>query len=317
MDAMEVKLVAPLFLQTDQIDSNITVVNGINWSVQATVTLRDQQGTVIGKSTPIFAAHSSTVLSLKNLLSAAGSIAHSGSVTLEQDYSIKGPALLAQLSMIMHGGIQEAFLEEEFGMPTMEGSAELRGLASETRNLPVVAIASLSEAPQTIAASCIADGKSLTTTKIDLPAYGTAVVHACNWDIVKDDTLGLSSSLVENKNSTSRNHAISLKTDSVPGSFYAFGFAINGSLGQAQLQPLDFYDPGLLPSTTINYVGVPLGAESQLLHANFSPVVTLANFSTEARNSSLVIFDSSQGTPKTFVADQVQLPPLSVKTIHN
>jgi len=80
MDHMAMPLVAPVFLQTDQVDSAITVVNSIIWTVQGTITLRNQQGAVIATATPTFPAHSSTVVSLKKILADAGSLAHTGSV---------------------------------------------------------------------------------------------------------------------------------------------------------------------------------------------------------------------------------------------
>jgi Carboxypeptidase regulatory-like domain len=46
-ETMPMPLVGPVFLQTDQIDSNVTVVNAITWAVQGTLILRDQQGTVL------------------------------------------------------------------------------------------------------------------------------------------------------------------------------------------------------------------------------------------------------------------------------
>lgn len=316
MDSMAMPLVAPVFLQTDQVDSSITVVNSIIWSIQGTVTLRNQQGSVIATSTPTFPAHSSTVLSLKTLLATAGSLAHSGSVTIQQDPAIKGPALLAQLSMTMHVGSQSAFLEEEFGMPTPHGSTALRGVASETQNLPLIAVTSVSSAPQTLSASCIGETTPSAAVSIELPAYGTTVVHACQWDLLTDGSLGLSSALLQNSNLPSLNHAVSLKTDAAPGSFYAFGFALNGGVGQPALQPLDFYDPGTLPSTRISYVGVPVGLDLQGLHASFSPILTLANFSGQVRTTTVTIADSSSGTPRVYQAAQVTLPALSTQTIH-
>ena len=135
----------------------------------------------------LFSPHSSTILALKSLLASAGSQAHSGSVTLEQDPAIKGPALLAQLSMTLHSGSQGVFLEEEFGMPTAHGSAVLQGVASQTRNLPLVAITSVSDAAQTISANCVGEDKA--TTSMTLPAHGTAVVQACSWHAVPDGAL--------------------------------------------------------------------------------------------------------------------------------
>ncbi len=305
-------LVAPVFLQTDQIDSSITVVNSITLAVNGTVTLRNQAGEVIGQQIISFPAHSSTPVALKTLLAAAGSQAHSGSVTLLQDAAFKGPALLAQLSMALHTGSQSAFLEEEFGMPTPHGSAVLRGVASQTRNLPLVAITSISEAPQTITASCV--GESASPSTIEVPAYGTAVVQACSWQAVTDGSLNLASSLLNANGSIELDHAISLKTDSVPGAFYAFGFALNGDLNQAQLQPLDFYDPGTLASSSTVYVGVPVGASPLLPAVLSAPVLTLANYSNQPRQTTVTFSDSSSGSPKVHTIANFIVPPFSTQT---
>ena len=305
-------LVAPVFLQTDQIDSSITVVNSIIYAVNGTVTLRDQQGHVIGQQTLSFPAHSSTPVAMKTLLAAGGSGTHSGSVTLEQDPAMKGPALLAQLSMTLHAGSQPSFLEEELGMPTAHGSAVLQGVASQTKNLPLIAITSVSDAAQTIHASCA--GENTSSSAIELPAFGTAVVQACSWQSLGDNSLNLSSSLLSSGGAIPADHAITLKTDSVPGAFYAFGFALNAGLDQPQLQPLDFYDPGLLPSTSTVYVGVPVGANSVLNSVLSAPVLTLANFSGQSRQTTVTWSDSSSGSPKVQPIATLTLPPFSTKT---
>lgn len=305
--------VAPVFLQTDQIDSSITVVNSITVPANGTITLRDQQGMIVGRQVINFPAHSSTPVSMRSLLATAGSTAHSGSVTLDDDPALKGPALIAQLSMTLHSGSQPSFLEEEFGMPTMHGSTTLQGVASQTRNLPLIGITSVSNAPQTIHAACV--GEDQTPSAIELPAFGTAVVQACSWHPVLDSSLNLSSSLLSSGASTDVDHAVSLTTDSVPGAFYAFGFALNGGLDQAQLQPLDFYDPGTLPSSSITYVGVPIGSSSLLPSTFSAPVVTLANFSNQPRQTTVTWSDSSSGTPRMQPVASVTLTPLSTQTI--
>lgn len=314
MQNMAMPLVAPVFLQTNQIDSNITVVNAIMSGVQGTITLRDQHGNVIAQQARTFPQHSSTPVAVKSLLAAGGSHAYSGSVTLEQDPAVKGPALVAQLSMTMQAGSQPAFLEEEFGMPTPHGSAVLRGVASRTQNLPLIAVTSISAASQSIYASCV--GENSADTAIQLPAYGTAVVQACTWKGLPDASLNLSSSLLASSPSPAADHAVSLKTDSVPGSFYAFGFALNGGIGQAQLQPLDFYDPGMLGSSSIVYVGVPIGAVPLFSTGLSAPVLTVANFSAQPRTTSVTLSDSSSGTPKVQQIAQVTTPAFSTQTLN-
>ena len=307
----EMPLVAPLFLQTDQIDSSITVVNATNMAVQGTVTLRDQSGAVIGSQAIYFPTHSNTPVAMKSILARVGSLAHSGSVTITQDPNVKGPALLAQLSMSMHSGSQGAFLEEEFGMPTAHGSSVLQGVASQTRNLPLIAITSVSDVAQTIQANCIGENKS---TTLELPARGTAVLQACSWQAIVDASLSLTSTLTSSNEGSEADHAISLRSDGVSGSFYAFGLALNGDLSLAQLQPLDFYDPGTSPSSGIVYVGVPTGTSSLLSEALSAPVVTLANFANQPRQTSITWSDSSSGSPKVQSVANITLAPFSTLT---
>ena len=287
-------------------------MNAINFAVQGTVTLRDQSGHVIGSQTVSFPSHSSTPIGMTTILAQVGSQAHSGSVTIAQDPNVKGPALLAQLSMSMHTGSQGAFLEEEFGMPSAHGSSVLQGVASQTRNLPLVAVTSVSDAAQTIQATCVGENKA--ATSIELPARGTAVVQACSWQEVPDTSLNLASTLASSSENKQADHAISLRSDSVAGSFYAFGLALNGGLSLAQLQPLDFYDPGTSPSTGIVYVGVPTGPSSLLSAALSAPTITLANFSSQPRQTSITWSDSSSGTPKVQPLANVTLAPFSTQT---
>lgn len=306
-------LVAPIFLQTDQIDSSISVVNSTQLAANATITMRDQQGNVIGESVLTFPSHSATPIALIDLLKAAGSQAHSGSVTLTQDPAVKGPALLAQLSMTLHAGSRPSFLEEEFGMPTPHGSAVLQGVASQTMNLPLVAVTSVSEVAQTIHASCV--GENTPAGAFELPPYGTIVMQACSWKAIQDKSLNLSSSLASVGGTMPEDHAVSLTSDSVPGAFYAFGFALNGGLAQPQLQPLDFYDPNERFSTSIVYVGIPVGATPALNAVLSAPNLTLANFSSQPRQTLVTLAESSTGSPRVWQLAALTIPPLSTKTV--
>ncbi len=90
----------------------MTVVNALPQPSGGTLTLRDLDGRRIAEKKFIFDPHSSTAVHLSQVLTEAGSFVHAGSVTLEQDSALRGPALVAQLSMTLHAGSQYAFLEE-------------------------------------------------------------------------------------------------------------------------------------------------------------------------------------------------------------
>ena len=305
-------LVAPVFLQTAQIDSSVSIVNGTELPAPGFVTVRDMSGAAVIRKPITFAAHSSQVIAAHDLLNEAGSVIQSGSMTVEQAPTVKGPALLGQLSMTLHVGSVPAFLEEELGMPTMHGSQSLRGVSSETTNLPLVAVTSNSESAQTITASCVGEG---TPSKIELAAGATAVVRVCSWEQMRDSDLGLASALLQSEKSESKNHAVQLTTDAAPGSFYAFGFSLNGKITNAQLQPLDFYDPGMAFSTSTIYVGVPLGTGKLLRNSSYTPTVTLANFSAQPRTAEVLLADSSSGAPKVTSIAQTSIPAYSTKTL--
>ncbi len=84
-------LVAPLFLQTDQIDSAVTVINGLLQASPGTLTIRDLDGRVAAVKQITYAPHSSTVVDLRQVLAEAGSVIHAGSVVLQQDPSPAPP----------------------------------------------------------------------------------------------------------------------------------------------------------------------------------------------------------------------------------
>ena len=297
-------LVAPIFLQTDQIDSAVTVVNGLLQATPGTLTVRDLAGNIVAKKQVTYPPHSSTVVQIRDVLAASGSAIHTGSVILSQDPSLKAPALLAQLSLTMHVGSQSAFLEEEFGMPgPMMGSATLQGIASQT---------STSEIAQTVYTKCI--GKSTVESPgFELAAGATVLVQACSWRQLHDSDLSSIAALTADQQDAARSLGISIRSDGLPGEFYAFGFALNGDALRAQLQPVDFYDPKLAASTQIVYTGVPVGNSDILQPGSYTPVLTLANFSAQPRVATVYHDDSSSVTADTPIKPQViqqlTLPP--------
>ncbi len=314
-------LVAPLFLQTDQIDSAVTVVNGVMQATSGTLTIRDLDGNIAATKHITYAPHSSTVVQLRQVLAEVGSTIHAGSVLLQQDPALKGPALLAQLSLTLHTGSQSAFLEEEFGMPSaMMSSATLQGIASQTANAPVVAITGTSEVAQTIQTRCLGDPAPHT---FELAVGATVLVQACaeasSWHPLRDSDLNSVTALTADSRSTPHSLGLSIHSDGLPGSFYAFGFALNGSTTRPQLQPIDFYDPGEAGSTQTVYTGVPVGPNSTLQPGTYVPVLTLANFSAQPRIVSINHLDSSStapGTPaKPEVVQQLTLAPGATRTV--
>ncbi len=200
-------------------------------------------------------------------------------------------------------------------MPSpMMGSATLQGIASQTANAPVVAITANSEVAQTIRTSCIGDPDAAART-FELPVGATILVQACSWRQLHDGDLNSIAALTAGQQAAPYSRGMSIRSDGLPGSFYAFGFALNGSPARAQLQPVDFYDPKALGSTRIVYAGVPVGVNNVLQPGTYVPVLTLANFSAQPRITTVRHLDSTDGPAKPRVIEELTLPPGSVRTI--
>ena len=312
-------LIAPLFLETDQLDSQVTVVNALLQASGGTLTIRDLKGNTAATKHIAYAPHSSTVVSIAQVLADAGSTVHVGSIVLEQDPAIKGPALLAQLSVTMHTGSQPTFLEEEFGMPGTSRSATLQGVANETENPPLVAITSNAAATQTIQASCVG-ARGTGKTSIKLASGTTTLLRACEWEQINDTGANLTSAFAHGNSTSKQAAGITITSDGAAGSFSAFGVALNGSGARAQLEPLNFSDPSTLRSTDIVYLGVPVGGNHLVEPGTYISVVTLANFTGETRNTTVSYADSSaESIPSTGVVPQVikqvTLAPSSTQTL--
>lgn len=194
------------------------------------------------------------------------------------------------------------------------GSATLQGIASSTANAPLIAITSNSEVAQQIKAACIGDA-STSSASFELAPGTTAVVRACGWERMHDADLNLMSTIANDQQSAKHSIGMSISSDGVPGAFYAFGFALNGSSTRAQLQPVDFYDPKMLASSKIVYAGVPVGPNQLIQPGTYVPVVTLVNFSKQRRSTSIHYVDSSSGAPRVQNVQQISLPPFSSQTI--
>ncbi len=86
--------------------------------------------------------------------------------------------LLMQLCMTSYTSATPTYLEEESAMPSTDGSQILRGVVSESRRPPTIAVTSLSDKPQTITISCLYADSSAQNTR-PLKPHAMSLIRAC------------------------------------------------------------------------------------------------------------------------------------------
>ena len=86
MSEMQAVLAAPLFIESGEFTSRITMVNELAFAVSADVVLFDRQGVRIAAQTVAFPAHSQQALLVGDLLRKANSVERVGSVEIHPDH---------------------------------------------------------------------------------------------------------------------------------------------------------------------------------------------------------------------------------------
>lgn len=134
MSEMPEVLVAPLFIETGEFTSKITMVNELNFGVTANAIVRNSQGVQIASRTVHFTAHSQQVLMLADLLRSANSVETVGSVEILPDPAqVVSMAIAAQISITGSGGATGQHIEEEFLIAGTQGSGILRSAGTSLR----------------------------------------------------------------------------------------------------------------------------------------------------------------------------------------
>ncbi len=105
---------------------------------------------------------------------------------------------------------------------------------------------------------------------------------------------------------------IALTTDSMPGSFAAFGLARHGSHADSYFTAINFIDPKMTLSPNTVFTGAPVGSTSLLPDGRYTPEISLANFSAKSLR---VRVKYSQASPDGREVRSVVVPPGNTKTL--
>jgi hypothetical protein len=81
---------------------------------------------------------------------------------------------------------------------------------------------------------------------------------------------------------------VSLTTNEHPADFAAFGITVHGQNGSDRfLSGANFMDPKMAMSSTTIFTGVPIGESRLLTDGEYTPHLTVANFSNRPAKVSL------------------------------
>jgi hypothetical protein len=306
---MTMPIVAPLFIESREISSSITIVNDQAGNITATVSLSDAQGARICQKTLQVDGHSQQNLTVHDLLDSVG-LAHAvGSVTI----TAEGGVVAAQLSFTSSLKSSTRHFEEEFAMVTTDGSPRSIAVASQVIGSPVLALKSLSRTGQTVNIQCISEDQTLSSKSTYVEAAHLVVMRACGdekieelkpdevLEIDRDENRGAVGLLVE---STGKAQDLAV-----------YGFSLTKRREEEIFLSMNFVDPALLKSGNTIFTGVPVGVTPLLSSEKFVPTIALTNFSQLPGAAQIVLAETDpQGTQARQIIE-THIPPLSSQTI--
>src|SRR5690349_21621837 len=179
METMPTQLVAPLFIQDETTDSEVTIVSNFSKSLNVDVVLSGPSGDQLAKKKIAMAPYSQKKLRISELLADTQSYPSTtyGSVSLTGD---KPASLAAQLSIVEKAGSFPVDVEEEFVMLMDPKPANYRAVASGLLAMPVLGIRSLSKTDQEVSISCLMDGGRSRKNNMLIAPNQTLLVQACD-----------------------------------------------------------------------------------------------------------------------------------------
>jgi hypothetical protein len=305
---MTMPVVAPLFIESREISSSITIVNDQADTVTATVSLSDADGARICQKTMLLDGHSQQNLTVHDLLDSVG-LAHArGSVTI----TAEGGVVAAQLSFTSSLKSSTRHFEEEFAMITTDGSPRSIAVASQVIGSPVLALKSLSRTGQTVKIQCISENQTLSSKSIYVESTRLVVMRACG-----DEEIGeLTDEVLEIDRGENRGAVgVFVETTGKAQDLAVYGFSLTKRREEEVLLSMNFVDPALLKSANTIFTGVPVGVTPLLSNEEFVPTIALTNFSQLPGTAQIVLAKTdSQGTQAREITE-AHIPPLTSQTI--
>ncbi|MGH9734947.1 MAG: hypothetical protein ACRD8A_10205 [Candidatus Acidiferrales bacterium] len=276
---MPMPLIAPLFVANSDFRSTLVLVNGSGAPASADVAIRASDGVQLATRHVTLFAYSQQKVDLDTLLADKGIGSAIGSLVVTPDAKLKGPSILAALSMTYLGSREGNFIDEELAMPMPSDSQVLRGVTDSSTGPPMIAVSSLADTPQRVTIQCFGANSAGFLKTIGLGAGQTVLTDACS------NRPATAPDLNEIWNNDPRHRrivqAISLTSDGMPGSFAAFGLSPHQTANDRHFSSMAFSDPKMAASPSLVFTGVPVGEPSILPGRTYVPEISVANFSAK------------------------------------
>jgi len=295
---MQMPLVLPLFLEGNHFSSTLTLVNNSTANTYADVTVRALDGSVIVARRVNFSPHSQQQVGIDELLGGKGSSATAGSILVMQSSALAGPSIAGALAMTYLGSADPNYIDEEPSMLNMMGSQMLQGVADRANGSPIVAISSVAEAAQHVNVECLGEHGTIASKQIELAPGETLLADACGGPDAPAINAG--NDLFEGMAVTAHGPlGIRLTSDAMPGSFAAFAVTPHRKNGDRYLSSVLFADPMLVNSPNTVFTGIPVGPATLLPDGNYTPEISVVNFSTSDIHVHTTFAQTSGSSPNS------------------
>jgi hypothetical protein len=268
-------LVAPIFFEDSHNSSSLVIANSTAMPAGATITVRSLSGREVGTVHKRLAPHEQQEIPLQSLLAQFASPIGAGSITVTQDANLKGMAIAAQLLLTKFKTSLPSYIDEELAMPSVSGSATLRGVADEAAGTAVIAITSIVNWEQHVTLRCLSDKAEPKPATLTLAPYATSVVSSCSGELLADME---SYAQAISQHQASAIQGYELVTDGGPGAIAAFGLAPHLRNQDLVFSAIPFTDPAEVHSPNSVFAGVPFGAQDALPNGVYKPRISFTNF---------------------------------------
>jgi hypothetical protein len=308
---MPMPLVAPLFIQDETTDSEITIVSNFSKSLGVDVVLSGSSGEQLAKEKVQMEPYSQKKLKISDLLARGQSDANAryGSVLLMAD---RPASLAAQLSIVDNSKPSPADVEEEFVMLMDSKPADYRAVTSGLSTMPILAIRSLSAAEQKVSVRCLMQHGGDRSTNIAIPPNQTVLVQVCNAREAKQ--INRVQDALEDTSNFTNVVGVAVSSSASSEELAVFGVGLHGKGSSGTLSAIPFWDVNTLNSSSAVYPGVLSASGGVLRSGSFKLRVALANFSNLPKTATVLTASGSgrDSTGKTVAT--LKLPANSVST---
>jgi len=285
-------LVAPIFIEDGKTSSSLVIANSTAIIAGATITVRSLSGSEVGTIHRKLAPHEQQEIPVQSLLAQFASPISTGSITVTQDASLKGMAVAAQVLLTKFKTSLPSYVDEELAMPSVSGSATLRGVADEAAGTALIAITSIVNWEQQVTLRCLSEKVEHKPTTITIAPYATLVVSSCSGEAFADME-SYAQSISQHQASGIQGYE--LVTDGGPGAITAFGLAPHLRNLDLVFSAIPFTDPAEIHSPNSVFAGVPFGVQDALPNGVYKPRISFTNFAATPAHVTISIAATQPG----------------------